>query len=113
MLILRPVGMEQQTAAELADCVALTPRQVRTYRGTRSFLTTIRGCSFVFTYGAQLGYEAGRALRVWPLLCRIGWPPYMNIATGSDMTELARAATPQARTYRRSLRHAWMNMVLH
>jgi glycosyltransferase involved in cell wall biosynthesis len=111
--VLRPTGMEARTAADLADAEALTAGHVRIYRGTRSFLTTVRCCSFVFSYSAQLGYEAGRALRVWPLLQRLGWPAYMNIATGSDMTELARAQTPQAATHRRALRHAWMNMVLH
>lgn len=67
--------------------------------------------AFVFSYTSALANHLGHFARVYGAAQAAGWPRWMNICTGSDMSELAREDTGAGRRQRHALRLAFVNVV--
>jgi glycosyltransferase involved in cell wall biosynthesis len=89
----------------------LSPERIRYFSSPWQLLRAARSCAFVFSFTSQYGFGLGRLLNAYPLLQRLGWPRFMNIATGSDLAELAGERTAAGRVQRRTMRLAFVNMV--
>lgn len=110
---IRAVSERRATEAELELFPTLTVADVHFYESSRSLLAWIRPLDFVFSYGAALGFALRQVIFAYPLLERLGWPPYMHIGTGSDMYERAVARTLPGLIQRTTMRHAFVAMVQH
>jgi hypothetical protein len=66
----------------------------------------------VYSFTSSLGFELGKRMYAYPLLRRLGWPPYVNLATGSDMMERAVEASPEGALERFTIRHAFVQSIV-
>src|SRR4051794_3220758 len=71
-------------------------------------LRLLRTFDVVFTFTSALGDRLGRRVYLYPLLRRLGWPPYIDMATGSDVNERALELTRPGRIQRFCMRHAFV-----
>jgi hypothetical protein len=108
---LRPASAGGLTEGDAQLFPSVTPRQVRTYRSGLHLLAQLRRFGFVFTYSAQLGFDAGRLRRGYPLFQRLGWPRYAALCSGSDILERAIEPGPAGRIQRMTMRGAAVNVV--
>jgi glycosyltransferase involved in cell wall biosynthesis len=77
------------------------------FRSKNELLRLLREYDVVFSFTAALGMWLGRRIYLYPLLRRLGWPPYINMATGSDVAERALEPTREGRIQRFTMRHAF------
>src|SRR5690242_5798100 len=90
---------------------ALAPRGVTTFRSQKQLMRILPRFAFVFSYTSALANHLGPFARVYAAAQAVGWPRWMNICTGSDITELAREDSDAGRRQRRALRLAFVNVV--
>ncbi|HET6865339.1 MAG TPA: glycosyltransferase [Solirubrobacteraceae bacterium] len=89
----------------------LASRGVTTFGGQKHLMRILPRFAFVFSYTSALANHLGEFARVYPAAQAAGWPRWMNICTGSDMTELALEDSEAGRRQRRALRLAFVNVV--
>jgi glycosyltransferase involved in cell wall biosynthesis len=90
---------------------ALAARGIEVFGSRRELAMRLREFAFVFSYTSAVAMHLGPWLRAQRLAQRLGWPQWMNICTGSDMTERAVERTAAGAAQRRALRSAFVNVV--
>jgi hypothetical protein len=118
---LRAVGVRADVLRDRGDAAKtdyddnvfpdLPPAAIVRLRDSVDLVRRLRGYDFVFTYSAQLGFSLGRFLSVYPVLSRMGWPPFVNIGTGSDIMERAIEQSDAGKVQRRTMRTAVTNVI--
>lgn len=109
--VLRDPASAATAEAELADLAHMSANRVLTYGSEIGIVRLLRKVDFVYTYTATLGFAARHYVRWLPVLRRLGWPPYMNICSGSDIMERALAQGRASRIQRLTLRRAFINNI--
>ena len=97
-------GLDEGSAALYAN---LSSSDFEFFETKTDLIRCLRRFEVVFTFTAAVGMWLGRRMYVYPLLRRLGWPPYINVATGSDLTERAIEKTTAGRIQRFTMRHAF------
>jgi glycosyltransferase involved in cell wall biosynthesis len=105
--VLRGPGESGLDAAASSLFPRLMPDHVVFFDSKNDLLGLVRRFDVVFTFTAALGMWLGRRMYLYPALQRLGWPPYIDMATGSDLTERALERTTAGRVQRFSMRHAF------
>ena len=72
----------------------------------------LRRFDFVFSFTSALGFALGKRMYAYPALERLGWPPYLNLATGSDMMERAVERSREGALERFTIRHAYSHSIV-
>lgn len=85
----------------------LSVAHVSFFSSKNELLRLLRQFDVVFSFTAALGMWLGRRIYVYPLLRLLGWPPYVDMATGSDVMERALEPTRAGRVQRFTMRHAF------
>lgn len=85
----------------------LSADDLRVFGSKYELLRLLREFDVIFSFTAAIGRWLGRMIYLYPGLRRFGWPPYINMATGSDIAELALERTPEGRAQRFTMRHAF------
>jgi glycosyltransferase involved in cell wall biosynthesis len=81
--------------------------QLRYHASRLQLLWALREFDVIFSFTAAIGFRLGKLMYAYPLLRRIGWPPYVNVSTGADITERALEATWPGRLQRLTMRLAF------
>jgi glycosyltransferase involved in cell wall biosynthesis len=97
-------GLDAQSSALFPQ---LSAANIVFFGSKTELLGLLRRYDVVFSFTASLGMWLGRRMYVYPLLRRLGWPPYINMATGSDVAERALEPTREGRVQRFTMRHAF------
>lgn len=108
---LRPASAASIDSRDAEQFPSVTPDRVQTYRSGLDLLRRLRRYDFAFTYTAQLGFDAGRLRRTYPVLQRLGWPAYAAVCSGSDIMERAIESGAGGRIQRATMRAAAVNVV--
>jgi glycosyltransferase involved in cell wall biosynthesis len=80
-------------------------------RDSVDLIRRLRSYDYVFSHSAQIGFWIGRFLPLYPLLQRLGWPPYANFGTGADIMERSLEDSLPGEIQRRTMRHAAVNVI--
>lgn len=56
---------------------------------SRDLFPHLRRFDVVFSFTASVGFALDRLMYAYPALERLGWPPYINVSTGAEITERA------------------------
>lgn len=89
----------------------LSARGITRFGSQKQLMRMLPRFAFVFSYTSALANHLGPFARVYAAAQTVGWPRWMNICTGSDITELAREDTAAGRRQRHALRLAFVNVV--
>ena len=81
------------------------------WQSPSDLLRKVRKFEFVFTFTAAFSFGLRQYFPFYPIFRRAGWPPYMNIATGSDVTERAIEKSLAGFWQRLSFHYAFTNMI--
>jgi glycosyltransferase involved in cell wall biosynthesis len=109
--VLRHASEMATVADELELLDHLSRANVQPFSRGVELLLRLREFDFVYSYTAAIGRYTSRFVWAYPALRRLGWPAYLNVCTGSDITELAHGTSREARVVRTTMRHAWINNV--
>jgi glycosyltransferase involved in cell wall biosynthesis len=86
-------------------------RGVEMFDSPGDLASRLRRFAFVFSFTSSVAFHLDRFFVLYRLGRRAGWPPWINICTGSDITELAVADTRAGRFQRRAMRSAFVNVL--
>jgi hypothetical protein len=90
---------------------SLSDEHVITFESPEALLRRLRRYDVIFSFTASLGFHLDRLMYAYPLLRRLGWPPYVNISTGADITERALDGSRAGMLQRFTMRHAFAQAV--
>lgn len=89
----------------------LSPERVMAVPGGMRALWKLRQFDAIVVNSGVLGSAVGPLFFLYPLFRKLGWPPYINISTGSDVAEQAIENGYGGLLQRATLRNASMNML--
>jgi hypothetical protein len=104
--VLRPVA-EPVSDAPVGLFPNLQEDDVVFFSSPESLLRRLRRYDVIFSFTAALGFQLDRLMYLYPTLMRLGWPPYVNVSTGADITERALDASRAGMLQRFTMRHAF------
>jgi len=81
------------------------------FRSADDLLRRLRGFDVLFSFTSTLGFALAKRMYLYPMLQRMGWPPYINISTGADITERAVESSWEGSLERFTMRHAFAQAV--
>lgn len=90
---------------------SVATRGITTFGSRTDLMRILPRFSFVFSYTAALAFHLGSLVRLYGVAQRTRWPQWMNICTGSDITELATEDSRAGRQLRRALQLAFVNVL--
>jgi len=84
----------------------LTSERIVHFDSRWALLMALRSCRFVYSVTSSLFFDLRELGALYPALRRLGWPPYMVVCSGSNITERAVARSITGVAERASLRGA-------
>jgi len=88
----------------------LEQKHIRLFKTPLELLWTLQHYNFVYSITSALFFHLGKLAFFYPLLIRLGWPKYMVICSGSNITERAIEHSKAGILERFSLRHSFCNV---
>lgn len=109
--VLRPIT--EQTIVDLDPEIfpRVALRGIQFFSGPVELASRLREFDIVFSFTSALVFHLARLRFLLRHGRRLGWPPWINICTGSDITERAVARTRAGSIQRSAFRSAFVNVI--